>query len=386
MGFMLAGIGLGLLTSAGPLIWADLTSGGIRTLSWLTLFGIAGFAVRGAMHGLRIRRDEAAMQQMIGIAQRVARGDYSQVSKVHGGSERVRELAEAVGEMAGALQRQAAAMQDAVEKVLASSSEVMGASTQLAGAAAEQASAIAESTAGVEEVKLAGQSAREHAGHIVAASEASIALSTDGLAAAEASTAEMERIRGQVERIATGAEALRGQVGEVGEIVLMVGQVAEQSNLLAVNAAIEAAKAGTAGKGFAVVAQEVKALAAQSKEATDQVRTTLSRIGAGIEEVFDSAAAGQQRVESGVTSIGTTAAAIRRLAETINEATAIAKRIAIGANEQVVGLEQVAISMTSINQAATENRSSAQLMQQGSEKLAAMARQLQTQLKQEKTK
>src|SRR4030067_173625 len=88
----------------------------------------------------------------------------------------------------------------------------------------------------------------------------------------------MHRIQEQMESIAQSIVRLSEQGQAIGEIIATVNDLAEQSNMLAVNAAIEAAKAGEQGKGFAVVAQEVKSLAEQSKQATAQVRTILGDI------------------------------------------------------------------------------------------------------------
>ena len=87
-----------------------------------------------------------------------------------------------------------------------------------------------------------------------------------------------QRIREQMEAIAESMVRLSEQGQAIGQIIATVEDLAAQSNLLAVNASIEAAKAGEHGKGFGVVAQEVKSLAEQSKQATNQVRTILSDI------------------------------------------------------------------------------------------------------------
>src|SRR5205823_8146844 len=104
------------------------------------------------------------------------------------------------------------------------------------------------------------------------------AISQTGKKATEGSAEGMNRIRQQMEAIAQSMVRLSEQTQSIGQIIATVDDLAQQSNLLAVNASIEAAKAGDQGKGFAVVAQEVKSLAEQSKQATTQVRSILSDI------------------------------------------------------------------------------------------------------------
>jgi methyl-accepting chemotaxis protein len=134
-----------------------------------------------------------------------------------------------------------------------------------------------------------------------------------------------------------------------------VNDLAEQSNLLAVNAAIEAAKAGEQGKGFAVVAQEVKSLAAQSKQATAQVRSILDDIQKATSAAVVAHERGSKAVEAGVKLSGAVRESIRALADSIEEAAQAATQIAVSAQQQLVGMDQVALAMQSTEQASAQN-------------------------------
>jgi chemotaxis signal transduction protein/HAMP domain-containing protein len=136
----------------------------------------------------------------------------------------------------------------------------------------EQASAIQEILATIEQIRATVNQASEMAGSVVEISELSLNESRAGQQALTSSTEAMHKIREQVEAIADNILDLSDKTVQIGEITASVNDIAEQSNLLAVNAAIEAARAGEAGKSFGVVATEVKNLAAQSKQATAQVR------------------------------------------------------------------------------------------------------------------
>src|SRR5205823_8373543 len=108
--------------------------------------------------------------------------------------------------------------------------------------------------------------------------KASVQVSDDGTRAADTIARAMEEIRDRVQAIASDILALSGRTQQIGEITATVNDLADQSNILALNASIEAAKAGEQGKGFAVVASEVRNLAEQSKQATGQVRAILGDI------------------------------------------------------------------------------------------------------------
>jgi methyl-accepting chemotaxis protein len=322
------------------------------------------------------KRITAPVEEMVGIARGIASGDLTRPALGIAGNDEIAQLSTAINQMADALRNQVGAIKHASSNVLLNSAEVMSTTSQLASAASEQASAIAQTSSTIEEIKQTAQSAKDSARQIVETSEKSVEVSSEGLQAVAASTDEFRTIREQVEAIAGGVESLRRQVGEVGEIIATVNQIAEQSNLLAVNASIEAAKASEYGRGFAVVAQEVKSLATQSKQATAQVRATLTSIQNAIEEVFDSAREGRERTQVGVQSIEHTGEVIRRMGETISGAAKDARRIAINANEQVVGLEQVSLAMNNVNQAASENMGSTQQLEQGGQTLNSMSREL----------
>ncbi len=110
----------------------------------------------------------------------------------------------------------------------------------------------------------------------------------------------MKRIQTHMDSIAASIVRLSDQSQAIGEIIASVNDLAEQSNLLAVNAAIEAAKAGEQGKGFAVVAQEVRSLAEQSKQATAQVRNILGDIQKATSAAVMATEQGSKAVEAGV--------------------------------------------------------------------------------------
>src|SRR5205823_2563408 len=141
-------------------------------------------------------------------------------------------------------------------------------------------------------------------------------------------SAGMQRIRNQMTSIAESMMRLSEQSQTIGEIVAAVEDLSEQSNLLAVNAAIEAATAKEHGKGFAVVADEIKHLADQSKEATKQVRTILRDIQKATAAAVLATEEGTKSVEAGVAQSAQAGESIVALVERIDEAAQAATQIA----------------------------------------------------------
>ena len=185
--------------------------------------------------------------------------------------------------------------------ILASSSgQIMTLMTQIATGAAETAAAVSETTTVVEEVKMTGQVSSQKARKVSEVSQKAVAVAKTGRKAVDESVTGMGHIQDQVSSIADSIMRLSEQSQAIGEIIATVKDLAEQSNLLAVNAAIEAAKAGEQGKGFAVVAQEVKSLAEQSREATAQVRSILNDIQKATNAAVLATEQGNQAVGVGV--------------------------------------------------------------------------------------
>jgi methyl-accepting chemotaxis protein len=249
-------------------------------------------------------------------------------------------------------------LREATTQLASSSAELSAAASQFASGAAETAAAVSETTTTVEEVKQAAEVASEKAKYVSESAQKATQAAQGGKKAVDESIEAMKRIQEQMGSIAEGIVNLSEQSTTIGEITATVADIAEQSNLLAVNAAIEAAKAGEQGKGFAVVAQEVKSLADQSKQATGQVKSILSDIQKGINTAVMLTEQGTKASEAGVKQYAVAGEAIRGLVESVTEAGRAAVQIAASGQQQLAGMEQVASAMENIKQATTESASS----------------------------
>jgi methyl-accepting chemotaxis protein len=244
---------------------------------------------------------------------------------------------------------------ESMARLASSSSEILATTTQVASGAAETATAVTETMATVEEVKQTAQLASQKARYVSDSAAKAAEISHAGRASVEEAIALMQRIEAQMVTVGQSIVRLSEQSQAIGEITATVNDLAEQSNLLAVNAAIEAARAGEQGKGFAVVAQEVKSLAEQSKQATAQVRAILGDIQKATTAAVMATEQGSKTVEAGVRQSGEAGEAIRRLAESVAEAAQAATQIAASSQQQIVGMEQVALAIENINQASMQN-------------------------------
>ncbi|RTL50584.1 MAG: methyl-accepting chemotaxis protein [Rhodocyclaceae bacterium] len=249
---------------------------------------------------------------------------------------------------------------EVAESLGSCSAELSASVAQIAASTNETATAVSQATTTVEQVKQTAQLATDKAKLVAESAQKTVEISKSGRQATEGSVESMHRIQEQMESIADSIVRLSEQGQAIGEIIATVNDLAEQSNLLAVNAAIEAAKAGDQGKGFAVVAQEVKSLAEQSKQATAQVRAILSDIQKATGGAVMATEQGSKAVEAGVKLSAEVGESIRVLAENIAEAARAVTQIAVSAQQQLVGMDQVALAMQNIKQASAQNAASTQ--------------------------
>ena len=258
----------------------------------------------------------------------------------------------------------------------ASASQIVASTTQLASSASQSATAVTETTTTVEEVRQTAQVASQKA-HLVSESAQKAALiSQAGRKSTEDAAVGMSRIRQQMEAIAASMARLSEQSQTIGQIIATVEDLAAQSNLLAVNAAIEAAKAGEHGKGFGVVAQEVKSLAEQSRQATGQVRTVLGDIQKATAAAVLATEQGTKAVDAGIHQTEAAGDSIQTLAGSVTDAAQAAMQIAASSQQQLVGVDQVAAAMESIRQASAQNVASARQLETAARNLNELGQRL----------
>jgi methyl-accepting chemotaxis protein len=289
------------------------------------------------------------------LADRVASGDLTVSMPTNHRGDEVGVLAQMFRKMIETLREVNRQILEGVNVLGSAASEILASTTQVASGAAETAAAVTQTTSTVEEVKQTAQLSSQKARYVMESAQKSSQASQSGKKAVEETLEGMQRIQEQMEAVAGSIVRLSEQSQAIGEIIATVNDLAEQSNLLAVNAAIEAAKAGEQGKGFAVVAQEVRSLAEQSKQATAQVRTILSDIQKATTATVMAAEQGSKAVEAGVKQSKETDESIRLLMESIAESAQAATQIAASSQQQMVGTDQVASAMENIRLASTQN-------------------------------
>jgi methyl-accepting chemotaxis protein len=312
----------------------------------------------------------------VGVAERVAGGDLTVAVPVTDSGDEVALLLRTLQRMVENLRSQTLAIQEGINVLAAAAGEILSSTAQIASAAAETATAVNETTVTVEEVKQTTELSTQKARNVADGAQRALLVSQQGRKSVEDAVQGMSRIREQMETVAESIVSLSEQSQAIGEIITTVNDLAEQSNLLAVNAAIEAAKAGEHGKGFAVVAHEVRSLAEQSKQATAQVRTILNDIQKATNAAVMAAEQGSKAVEAGEKQSVEAGEAIRVLSDSIAESANATSQIAASSQQQVVGMDQVAMAMENIKDASTMSVGSSQQTEQSAQNLHELGQKL----------
>ncbi len=316
------------------------------------------------------------LYQAVNVAERVAGGDLTVAVPVTGSRDELGTLLQTFQRMVENLRSQTLAIQEGVNVLASSAGEILSSTTQIASSAAETATAVNETTVTVEEVKQTTQLAAQKARNVADSAQKSLQVSHHGRKSVDDAVKGMSRIREQMETIAESIVSLSEQSQAIGEIIATVNDLAEQSNLLAVNAAIEAAKAGEHGKGFAVVAQEVRSLAEQSKQATAQVRTILNDIQKATNAAVMATEQGSKAVEAGERQSGEAGESIRLLADSISESANSTTQIAASSQQQMAGMDQVFQAIDNIKEASALSVTSTQQAEQSAQDLHELGQKL----------
>lgn len=245
------------------------------------------------------------------------------------------------------------------QNVSAASLQISATTEEIAGGSTAQAAAAQTMNELFRELSSAVHSVAEHAEQAAELSGRTVQVAIDGGKLLSGSIQEMNGVSAQMGK-------LQQDSNQIGEIIEVIDDIAEQTNLLALNAAIEAARAGEQGKGFAVVADEVRKLAERSGEATKQI----TRIIRGIQENTRQSVAA---VQEGVSSSIRTSEAFDRIVAMVGESAAKVTEIAAASEEQAAQASEVLRSVDSIASTSEESAAAAEETAATSQSLARLA-------------
>ncbi len=319
---------------------------------------------------------EKAIKEYMEFIEAVTNGKLNINLRLNGNQDDLTILGHHLNKMVASLRSMTESIAQATNNISSASSEIFTATSQHNSSASEQAASISQTSTTIEEIKQTAEQTTQRAKLVAEAAAKSLETSSAGKKVVQETVEGMKEIKNKVESIAESIIVLSEQTQQIGDIITSVNDIAEQSNLLALNASIEAARAGEQGKGFAVVATEVKNLAEQSQQATAQVKSILSEIQKATDKVVMVTEDGTKQADLGMQLAIKSGKAIEELAETFSESANIAKQILASAQQQYVGMEQIAAAMNDINQSTTQSLASTKQTEKAAKNLNELGNRL----------
>jgi methyl-accepting chemotaxis protein len=247
----------------------------------------------------------------------------------------------------------------AVGQVQSSSAELQAAANQQATSAKEQTTAMNEITTTISELLATSRQIAESAQRVSQTAEQTAGAARSGHGTVDMTQESIFGIRRQVDQIVTHMLELGKKSQEIGAVLDIVSELAEQTNILAINATIEAAGAGDAGRRFAVVADEIRKLADRVGGSTKEIRVLIDDVRGAVNTTVMATETGSKSVDAGARQFGEVAQAFKQIVGLVNTATEAAREIELSTKQQATAVEQVNVAIASVAQASVETETSA---------------------------
>ncbi|WP_410524926.1 methyl-accepting chemotaxis protein [Pseudomonas sp. DTU_2021_1001937_2_SI_NGA_ILE_001] len=267
------------------------------------------------------------------------------------------------------------------EQLVSASQNISSASTQLSASAQEQSQAASSMAATVEELTVSINHVADNASDAHALSTESGRQSTEGGNVIQSTLGSMQRIADTVQASASQIATLDQHAEQISSIVSVIKGIAEQTNLLALNAAIEAARAGEQGRGFAVVADEVRLLAQRTANSTQEITDMVVKIQQGTQEAVGSMEVGVTQVKSGVELAQQAGEAIVNIRESSGTVVRVVDQISLALKEQSMASQDVARNVERIAQMSQQNSQAVEQTSTTARALQALAQDLERQVR-----
>ena len=305
-------------------------------------------------------------------AEEVAEGNLTRPIKVDGNDE--------AGRLLAAMAKMQHKLRDTLQRIAGSASHLASAAEELNAVTDESARGLTQQNNEIEQAATAvnemTSAVEEVARNAVSTSEASRNATTsagDGRDLVQETVSAIERMSGDVQATATLIGDLANESRDIGKVLDVIRGLADQTNLLALNAAIEAARAGEAGRGFAVVADEVRALAHRTQQSTSEIERMIGSIQAGTEHAVDSMRNSTERAESTLNiakGAGMSLDTINTAIVEINERNLV---IASAAEEQAQVAREVDRNLVNIRDLSVQSATGASQTSAASSELSRLA-------------
>ena len=341
---------------------------------------------------LVVRMITRPLSEVVAGMGEMAKGNLSAAPPLVRSRDEIGQVAQAVGVMQANLRTLLKQFAQSAENMAAASEELTASASQSAQAANQVAASIAQvaqgsekqltavdNTAAVVQQMSAGiQQVASNAGNVSEVADKTSQAGHDGKSAIEQVITQMDSIGQGTAQVGDAIGKLSASSKQIGEIVGVISAIAAQTNLLALNAAIEAARAGEQGRGFAVVADEVRKLAEQSGDAAKQISSLIDENRQNIELAVVAMQSGNVEVKRGIEIVGSAGDAFTKIAALVQEVSVEVREISAAVEEMASGSEQMVGSMKDIERVSKSTAGETQTVSAATQEQSASMHEIAT--------
>ncbi|KLD71959.1 methyl-accepting chemotaxis protein [Xanthomonas pisi] len=360
-----------------PNFWLGVVSG---LIALLAIVGFVWSSVRVRTREQDVRyqaqvefnsRNQQAIMRLLDEISSLGEGDLTVKASVT--EDMTGAIADAINYAVDELRHLVTTINDTSAKVAVSTQETQATAMQLAEAAGQQANQITTASERISEIAASIEQVSRNSTESAEVAQRSVVIAAEGAGVVRETIQGMDQIRDQIQETSKRIKRLGESTQEIGSIVELINDISEQTNILALNAAVQAASAGEAGRGFAVVADEVQRLAERTSGATRRIEGLVQTIQADTNEAVSSMEQTTSEVVSGARlaeDAGTALTEIERVSNALNN---LIKNISIAAHQQSAAATDITQTMGVIRQITSQTSQGAEQTAESIGNLAQLA-------------
>lgn len=318
------------------------------------------------------------LAKMSDISRDIAKGEGDLTKRVPcDGNDEIAHMGGYFNEFIEKLQHMIKKVAHVTDKVASASVELSATAEEISKGTDTLTSRASQTAAAVEEMNATVGQVAQNSGKAASLAQDTVKTAQEGGTVVSSTISGMQQLSEAVSNSATIISDLGKSSDQIGEIVRTIEDIADQTNLLALNAAIEAARAGEQGRGFAVVADEVRKLAERTTKATKEIGDMIRQIQHDTRGAVDSMQQGTQKVTAGVDLVNKTGEALSQIVRMVSESADMIRQIAVASEEQSVATQQIASDIENVAKVTKESSSGAHESAKASQDLSQLAVELQ---------
>lgn len=327
--------------------------------------------------GWMVRHITQGVAALVGSAKAIAAGDLTGADLPIRSEDELGELTAAINQMKNDLRNMIGAVAATAERVASASEEISASANQQASGAETQKEEATHVAAAMQEMASTVLQVSENSSKAAQSARMAAERAREGGRIVEDSVGKMSAIANSVSHTARQVEELGRSSDQIGEIVSVIDEIADQTNLLALNAAIEAARAGEQGRGFAVVADEVRKLAERTSKATKEISSMIKSIQGETRDAVEAMQQGTQQVQQGVATTSEAGRSLDDIIRTAEQVGDMIAQIATAVTQQSSATEEVTANIDRISKITRETAAGAQQSARACNELSGLALDLQ---------